>query len=125
MSLCVVIPNWNGLDWLAECLDSLAAQTQPHRVVVVDNGSSDGSKELVCDEYPQIHLIARDRNYGFVGGVNPGIKYALAQKADYVVLFNNDAVADPTWLSELVKTAEAYPKAGIILSLIHISEPTR
>ena len=116
--LIVVIPNWNGLDFLAECLDSLAAQTQPHSVVVVDNGSTDGSKELVRDKYPQIHLIERDRNYGFVGGVNPGIEYALAQKSDCVVLFNNDAVADPTWLAELVKTAEAHPEAGIIASKI-------
>lgn len=114
----IIVPNWNGLDWLAECLDSLAAQTQAHTAVVVDNGSTDGSKELVRAKYPDVHLIELDRNYGFVGGVNSGIEYALAQQADFVALFNNDAVAEPDWLANLLHAAKDHPEAGIITSKI-------
>jgi GT2 family glycosyltransferase len=112
----VIIPNWNGLDFLAECLDSLQAQTLPHQVVVVDNGSTDGSKELVQDHYPEIHLIELDRNYGFAGGVNRGLEYAIKEGARFAALFNNDAVAEPTWLAELVAAMEEHPEAGIITS---------
>jgi GT2 family glycosyltransferase len=114
----VIIPNWNGLDFLAECLDSLALQTQDHQTVVVDNGSTDGSKELVRSKYPQVHLIELNRNTGFAGGVNRGIEYVLEQEADLIALFNNDAVANPDWLAELVKAGKAHPKAGIITSKI-------
>ncbi len=119
----VIIPNWNGLDFLAECLDSLGRQTQDHQIVVVDNGSTDGSKELVSNKYPDVHLIALERNHGFAGGVNAGIRYALEQKADYIALFNNDAVAEPNWLAELVKTLKDHPEAGIVTSKItHFKE---
>jgi GT2 family glycosyltransferase len=110
----VVIPNWNGMDMLGACLDSLLAQSEPCRIVVVDNGSEDGSIELLHSGYPDVHLIQRDKNYGFTGGVNPGIDYALEQGAEYVALFNNDALADHHWLKHLVACADTHPEAGIV-----------
>lgn len=108
----VVIPNWNGIDMLGECLDALARQTIKHHVILVDNGSKDGSLELVRDHYPEVQLIALPTNTGFAGGVNRGIRSALEQGADYVALMNNDAVADEHWLEHLAAAADAHPEAG-------------
>jgi GT2 family glycosyltransferase len=110
----IVIPNWNGATRLRTCLDSLRDQTQQHQVIVVDNGSVDGSVDIIQKEYPKAILIQHDKNKGFAGGVNPGIKYAINESAKYVALLNNDAVADKSWLKHLVEFLETYPKAGIV-----------
>ncbi|HMS49841.1 MAG TPA: glycosyltransferase family 2 protein [Candidatus Saccharibacteria bacterium] len=109
----VVIPNWNGADLIADCLKSLEAQTQTAHIVVVDNGSVDESTEIITKQFPNIHLISLPKNTGFSGGVNTGIRYAMKQGADAIALFNNDAVANKTWLAQLVSTLGCNPKAGI------------
>jgi GT2 family glycosyltransferase len=114
----VVIPNWNGADRIRACLDSLRQQTEPHQIVVVDNGSVDRSVEIVEKEYPGVSLVKHAKNKGFTGGVNAGIKYAIEQQAKYVALLNNDAMADKDWLKNLVGFLEASPKAGIATSKI-------
>lgn len=114
MQIVVVIPNWNGLDHLDDCLASLKSQTLKHEVVIVDNGSVDGSQKFIKENYPYITLIERDKNYGFTGGVNPGIEEAIKQGADYVALFNNDAVADKEWLASLAEKVQSDPKIGIV-----------
>jgi GT2 family glycosyltransferase len=111
--VAVVIPNWNGKDELPKCLDSLQAQTVQRRIIVVENGSTDGSGELVTSLYPGITLLPQSKNLGFAGGVNAGIRYALEQDFEYIALLNNDAVADRNWLRELMGTLEHNPKAGI------------
>ncbi len=108
----VVIPNWNGIDLLPECLESLRQQTLKHQVVLVDNGSVDGSVAMVRERYPEVQVIELPVNTGFTGGVNTGIEVAMDEGADYVALFNNDAVADEHWLEYLVTTAEAHPEVG-------------
>lgn len=110
----VVIPNWNGADMLAECLKSLEAQTEKCQIVVVENGSTDNSAELVKEKFKKVTLLEFPDNAGFAGGVNRGIRHALEQGAEFIVLFNNDAVADKNWLKELVKEAEDNPGAGIV-----------
>jgi GT2 family glycosyltransferase len=114
----VVIPNWNGADRIAACLDSLSAQTQPHQTVVVDNGSIDNSVDTVEQKYPHVELIKHSKNRGFTGGVNPGIKLAIDNKAVFVALLNNDAVASKNWLRDLVRCLDSNPKAGIATSKI-------
>src|SRR4051812_28555359 len=99
----VIVPNWNGAKDLPACLDSLTKQTLKPHIIVVDNGSVDGSVELVEKEYPAIELIKHDRNKGFAGGVNPGFKRAIELGVPYAAAFNNDAVADERWLQHLVK----------------------
>jgi len=116
-SIFVVIPNWNGKELLGACLDSLQAQTQKAIIVVVDNGSTDGSQALIKERYPDVQLIEQDKNYGFTGGVNPGIELAIKSGAEYVALFNNDAVADQEWLSQL-QAAMSEAMLGIVTSKI-------
>lgn len=99
---------------LAQCLESLQGQTEKHHIIVVENGSTDGSVELVKGKFPAAILLEFPDNAGFAGGVNRGIKHALEQGAEYIALFNNDAVADKNWLKELVAEAGEHPQAGII-----------
>lgn len=105
--VAVVILNWNGIDDTLECLDSLLQQTYADfKLVVIDNGSTDNSKELL-DQYQKNHsdkieAIYNQTNLGFAGGVNVGIKYALDNNFEYIALFNNDATADNNWLKSLV-----------------------
>lgn len=109
----VIVPNWNGIEELPECLDSLQKQSLKAHVIVVDNGSKDGSVELIEEKYPDIELIKHDTNLGYAGGVNPGFKRAIALKAKYAAPFNNDAVADKDWLKNLVAYMEDHEEIGV------------
>ncbi len=114
MKVYVVVLNWNGKEFVEKCLDSLQRQSYKAKIVVVDNGSTDGSMELIESEYPEIHLIKESVNHGFAGGVNIGIKYAIKNGADAVALFNNDAVADKNWLRELQKVLVSNKKIAAV-----------
>ncbi|MEX1995447.1 MAG: glycosyltransferase family 2 protein [Candidatus Saccharimonadales bacterium] len=118
MKACVVIPNWNGEDSLAECLDSLKSQSEAVKIIVVDNASTDGSIALIEEKYPDVTLIKHRRNLGFTGGVNAGIKYAIRLGAKYVALLNNDAVAHKDWAKHLVSFLDKNSQAGIAASKI-------
>ncbi len=109
----VVIPNWNGVDGLRRCLDSVVAQTLEPHIIVVDNGSVDESVPVIEKEYPMVELIKHDHNKGYAGGVNPGFKRAIEMKAEYVAPFNNDAVADKNWLKELKAYLDTHDQVGI------------
>lgn len=113
-----VVPNWNGKKLLGPCVDSLLKQTLTPRIVVVDNGSTDGSADYINTRYPDVVVIKLEKNCGFSGGVNRGIEYALRNNAEFVALINNDAIAEPDWLNHLLKTAKENPKAGIVTSKI-------
>ncbi|HNB25192.1 MAG TPA: glycosyltransferase family 2 protein [Candidatus Melainabacteria bacterium] len=108
--ISVVIPNWNGKKFLAGCLDSLKEQTyEPIEVVIVDNGSKDGSVEYLKENYPYVKLVTFPVNTGFSPAVNAGIK---ASTGEMVALLNNDTVVDPNWMSELIKAMREHPEAG-------------
>ena len=109
----VVVPNWNGIESLHDCLSSLEQQTLKPYIVVVDNGSVDGSVELIRSSFPNVVLLTESKNHGFAGGVNIGIKHAVEIEAEYVALFNNDAVADEHWLHELINVMDASNEMGI------------
>ncbi len=109
----IVIPNWNGIEFLGDCLASIQTPVESVGLIVVDNGSTDGSIVLVKDRFPEVNLITLDRNYGFVGGVNRGIERAIEQGCEYVALLNNDAVAEPDWLEKLVARMDDSPKVAI------------
>lgn len=111
--VAVVIPSWNSKEDLPACLDSLLQQTIPCEIVVVENGSTDGSLEFLQSHYPEITVLPQKKNLGFDGGVNVGIRYALKHKFPYVALLNNDAVAHKEWLKYLVETLDKNQSAGI------------
>lgn len=112
-SVAVVIPNWNGKEDLPVCLDSLLQQSIPCEIIVVENGSTDGSLEIITNLYPQITVLPQKKNLGFAGGVNIGIHYALERDFSYIALLNNDAVAHKDWIKHLVGALENNPDAGI------------
>jgi len=104
-SISVVIVNWNSRDDLAECLESLEKQTdQEFGTVVVDNGSVDGSIELVRERFPGVTLIENHENVGFAEACNRGIEQA---QGAWIALLNNDATAAPNWIEEQRKAARA------------------
>jgi len=114
----VVIPNWNGEKYLPSCLDSLRRQTlSPLEIIVVDNGSTDGSLALLVRDYPEVQVVALEENRGYAGGVNAGF---CAATGAVLVAFNNDAEADPCWIKELVAALERHPEAGMATSRVRL-----
>jgi GT2 family glycosyltransferase len=120
----VIVVNWNGETLLAPCIDSLLAQSYPRlEIIVVDNASTDGSLRLLGERYGgKIRLVLNRENLGFTGGNNAGIAVATGA---YVLLINNDAVADPGWAAALVREAEADPQIGMCASkIVLFDDPT-
>lgn len=119
--VAVIVPNYNGSQYLPACLASLGAQTYSnYTVTVVDNASVDDSVELIRRDFPNVELIQNSHNTGFAGGCNAGLRVALKGDADCFVLANSDIKADANWLSELVKVAFSDPRTGICQSLIYM-----
>jgi len=109
-SVSVLIPTWNGRNLLRSCLDSLAQQTfKDFEVVVAENGSTDGTVDMLAQEFAWVRVVALERNLGFVRGVQAA--YDAARGA-LIVLLNNDTEAAPTWLAELVAAAIDHPEAA-------------
>ncbi len=105
----VIILAWNGREYLEACLDAVLAQDYANfGAMVVDNGSTDGSPELVADKYPEVKLLRNDRNLGFAAGNNAALEAVagLPQETgiDFVVLLNQDTVVHPGWLASLATT---------------------
>lgn len=95
--LSVIVVNWNGRQHLHTCLSALERQTYTEReIVLVDNGSSDGSPDYVEAEFPQVRVLRLPKNLGFCGGNNVGIRQS---QGEWVALINNDTEADPDWLT--------------------------
>jgi GT2 family glycosyltransferase len=112
--ISVVIVNWNGRQFLEDCLGSLRRQTfRDFETIVVDNGSSDSSAAYVQSCFPEMKLVALDENRGFAGGNIAGYELTTG---DLVVLLNNDTEADPTWLEEIHKASILHPQAGSFAS---------
>ena len=111
----IIILNWNGKEDTIECLESLKHITYPnYEILLVDNGSTDGSVECFRERYPGMEIIENEDNLGFAEGNNVGIRKAMNEGADYVLLLNNDTVVDPEFLGELVKVAEGDERIGIV-----------
>lgn len=105
----IVIPNYNGIKYIENCLVSLAGE--PAWVIVVDNGSTDGSRQLVQEKFPAVRLVALDRNYGFCTAVNRGIEESGTDKTTYVILLNNDTTVKPGFVRALERALDEDKKA--------------
>lgn len=120
-----VILNTNRREDTLACLESLEQSNYPrHRILVLDNRSTDGSIAAIHARYPQVELIELSENKGYTGNNNVGILTALEMGADWVFVLNEDITIAPDALSQLMETAEADEKIGIIGPLVlHADEP--
>jgi sugar transferase (PEP-CTERM/EpsH1 system associated) len=120
----IIVLNWNGKSLLTEGLPSILRAVQvdgrPHEVMVVDNGSTDGSLEYLAEFFPQVRVLALNKNIGFAEGNNAGVK---AARNDVVILLNNDMVVDPGFIGPLIKGFG--PKTFAVSSQIYIQDPAR
>ena len=112
VSISAIILNWNGINHLNDCLNSLKAQIfRDFEVVLVDNGSCDGSVEFIREHFPWVHLVALPENVGFAEGNNLGL---LKASGKYIVTLNNDTKVEPEFLGELLKPAVENPLVGMV-----------
>ncbi|MEJ2557919.1 MAG: glycosyltransferase family 2 protein [Anaerolineae bacterium] len=121
----VIVLNWNGGRDTLDCLASLRRLDYPCcEVVVVDNGSTDGSTQAIRESFPEVWVIETGANLGFTGGNNVGIRHALDREADYVLLLNHDTEVASDSLTQLVRAAEAAidPQRGQA-QMVGIDEP--
>ena len=100
----VIIPNYNGIKYIRDCLDSLSQQTMEADIIVVDNASTDGSAEVAAG-YENVRLINLEQNFGFCRAVNEGIRIT---KTKYLILLNNDTRAESTFVEELYKAIDKH-----------------
>lgn len=115
----IILLTWNRWEETEACLQSLLPVVNEHcRVLVVDNGSTDGTPEKIRRRFPRFEVHENGNNLGFPAGNNVGIRHALAAGAEYVILLNNDTVVDMRFAEELVAAAKRNPSAGMITSLI-------
>lgn len=120
----ILVLSYNGKCLLEDCIKSYLANDYPEfDVVVIDNGSTDGTKSYVESNFPGVKVLRTDLNLKYSGGCNFGLEYAFDQKkADYALITNNDVVADKNLVSALVKTAEEYKDAGFVIGKVYYHE---
>lgn len=110
----IIIPHFNGRHHLPDCFDSLRQQSCPEfEIILVDNGSTDGTQEFVRAQYPEVKLIELGENRGFTGACNAG--WAAAQ-GEIIILLNNDTAVHPHWLSEITRAFNEHPEVGSVAS---------
>ncbi|WP_197427934.1 glycosyltransferase family 2 protein [Halogeometricum sp. CBA1124] len=116
----ISIVTWNNYADTRECLDSLLDVSYPNvDVVLVDNGSTDGSGDRLEEEYPSVDVVHTGENLGYAGGMNVGTREVLERGVDYVWQLNNDVVVpDESLLTDLVETMEANPNVGMLTPLV-------
>jgi GT2 family glycosyltransferase len=114
----LMVLSWNGLEHLEVCLSSLRAQTYTDReIILVDNGSSDGTQAWVEQRFPEVRVARLEENRGVPGGVNFGIAQSRGR---FIAVLNNDIEADPGWLGESIRALELHPDAGFTASRIRL-----
>ncbi len=120
----IIVVSWNGRDDTLSCLDALRPLVDSDvAVVVVDNGSTDGTVEAVRTRHRGFDVLENKRNLGFSGGNNAGIRHALERGAEWVVLLNNDATLEPGAIMALQAAAAQRPRAGVLAGKLLIADP--
>jgi GT2 family glycosyltransferase len=113
MDVSIIIVNWNARDLIRPCLESIYRETRgvSFEVIVVDNLSSDGSVEMLRDDFPSVKLIASDVNRGFAGGNNVGMAVSTGR---YLLLLNPDTLVRDNAIAKMVQFADVRPEAGVV-----------
>jgi len=108
----IIIPVHNRIKYTRDCLLSLDKQTyHNYRIVIIDDGSIDGTSEMLINEFPEVHVIKGDGNLWWTAATNLGVKYALENNADYILTLNNDTIAYEDFLEKMIYWAEKTPNA--------------
>ncbi len=112
----VIVVNYNGRHLLNACLQSLLAQTYPKReIILVDNGSCDGSADYVAEKFPEVVVVRSEKNLGFAGGNNLGACYA---RGEFIALLNNDAEAAQDWLKRMLQAFDD-PRVAVAMAKVY------
>ena len=115
-----VVTNWNGYADTVECVASVLASTYANsQVVIVDNGSTDGCAERLAARFPAVPQVQTGFNGAVTAAYNAGVRYALAQGADYVLMLNNDTTLAPEMIGALVDAAEKDANIGVVTPKIY------
>jgi len=113
--VAIILVNWNGYAMTKDCINSILENpSSAYQIVVVDNGSTDGSVQKLREAFPQIHLIASSENLGFTGGNNLGMRWALEQGFDYSFLLNNDTFVGSGFLEPMLTFMDEHPQTGAV-----------
>ncbi len=121
----IIIITYNAAQWLDRCFPSLEASAVRPDVVVIDNGSSDGSPEIIRQRFPWVNLIVSEKNLGFGGANNIGLRKALDEGYEYVYLLNQDAWIFPDTIGRLIKATDENPEYGILSPLQYAADGRR
>ncbi|MGD9602565.1 MAG: glycosyltransferase family 2 protein [Gammaproteobacteria bacterium] len=118
--IAVIVLNWNGKADTLECLASMRAVDYPDfQTVVVDNGSSDDSVVAIQRDFPEVTVLETGANLGYAGGNNAGIRWALSQGFDSILVLNNDTIVDRNLLQAFADAQRKYPNAGVFGAKIY------
>jgi GT2 family glycosyltransferase len=125
--IAIVVLNWNGKKDTLECLESIRKiDYQNFDVIVVDNGSRDDSVKAIEKEFPEVNVLETGDNLGYAGGNNYGIRYAIRNGADYILLLNNDIIVESQLLNSFIQAAHRVPRWGILAAKIfYFSHPNK
>lgn len=115
--ILVIIVTYNGEKWIETCLNHLSKSTQEIATMVIDNASTDNTKNIIKNKFPFVHLVKERTNLGFGQANNTGMQHALQNEFDYVFLLNQDAYVSPDTISILLSVHEKHPEYGIISPL--------
>lgn len=114
MKVITIIVTYNGSRWMEKCLNSLRQSTVPSHILVIDNASSDDTVAVIRTKYPEVELIESPKNLGFGQANNIGLRKALAENADYVLLLNQDAWVGERAIEKMIDIAKANYQYGIL-----------
>ena len=109
-----MVLSWNSREFIEACLAGLRRHEPASPVYVVDNGSSDGSPDVLATAHPEVTLIKLPANLGFAGGSNVGVARALADGCEAVALVNNDTVIDEPFIDACIRVLDEHPEIGIV-----------
>jgi GT2 family glycosyltransferase len=125
-SVTIIVLNWNGRELTLRCLRSLASLTYPnYKVLVVDNGSEDGSIDTIRLHYPEVQIVPLPNNYGYARGNNEGLKIALEEEPDWILFLNNDTEVAPDLIDALISGSRQFPDGALFGPKIYYGDGSR